>query len=53
MFLPMAACLSIFVCLSLDYAKSYERILMQFLEGWSIAQRTNDHDADPADPGSF
>ena len=29
----------LFVC-TLDYSKSYEQILMKFLEGWGVAQRT-------------
>jgi len=28
-----------FVC-PLDYSKSYERILMKFVHGWGVAQRT-------------
>jgi len=26
-----------------NYSKSYERVLMKFLEGWSMAEGTNDY----------
>ena len=34
-------CVCPFVC-PLDYSKSYERILMKFLEGWDVARATID-----------
>ena len=36
MFLPVSVCL--FVC-PLDYSKSYEQILVNFLEGWDVAPK--------------
>jgi len=38
-YLCLSVCL--FVCLSAGLLKSYERILMIFLELWGVAQETN------------
>jgi len=43
MFLPPSVCLSVCLFVSpLDYSKSYEWILMNFLERWRVTQRTID-----------